>query len=91
MQEPRGDLTTNSLMLKSMEHVYSKTLAHKAVLPSMERNEADDNLACEAKPVYNVQGYIAPQGRGAKPPFKNPSKCTKKCLVGLLPSAPSVP
>lgn len=46
-----------------MGSVYSKTLAHKAALPSTERNAAEDNLVCKDKSVLNVQGYVFPQGR----------------------------
>lgn len=49
--------------------VNSKTLAHKAALPSTERNEAADNVVCKAKSVFNVQGYRFPQGRAENLPL----------------------
>lgn len=40
-----------------------------AKLPSTERNEAAGDLVWKAKSVFNVQGYVFPQGRVANLPL----------------------
>lgn len=46
---------------------------------------------CVKQSVFNLPGYVFPQGKVEKPPFKYPSKYTQsKVVVQLLPSGPSV-